>query len=165
MCVELKCPNDNDILPLCDTQSFPWIPSAVVLAPSEYLNGSQPWSSPWGLIPEPEPWHSVPHLLCAQACEPLLRWKCCSETNSVVNPLHFAFWEPSVVLLSEILEFPPVLTHEGVSEFAKIFSFMTPSPGCRSLSRNTFSLFLSLSFALPHSKEIDLHFWKSRVFY
>ena len=116
--------------------------SCVVLAPSEYLHGSQPWSSPWVLIPEPEPWHSVSHLLlCAQACEPLLRWKCCSETNSVVNSLHFAFWEPSVVLLSEVLKFPPVLTCEGVSEFVKTFSFMTPSPECRSLSRNTFLFF------------------------
>ena len=77
----------------------------------------------------------------------------------------FLWWFFLVMLPSEIPTYP-ILPHllEGFLLCGNLSSFSTPSPG-RSPSWNPFSPFLSLSFVLPHFKEIDLPFWVSGVFH
>ena len=96
--------------------------SCIILAPSKDPQSNQYWSSPWGLIPEHEPWHPAPnfchgfkHLSCFSAR------KCCSAMRSVMNSLHFALGAITVVLPSEVPKLPPVLTCEGLSQCMETF--------------------------------------------
>lgn len=85
--------------------------------------------------------------------QPSLRWILSilpSEQLLLCSPLKF--WSS------------PQTPYPGLWVYRNFSSFTTPSLGCRSLSWNPLSLFLSLSFALPYSKEIGLPFWKPGVF-
>ena len=130
--------------------------SCVILAPSEYLHGSQHWSSPWDLIPRASA--TNPHSLL-QAHKPLL-------TREVLfsNDLCGKF---SPFCLPSTCCSP----HEGVSECAETFRLswlLSGSGGGVGVGEvpiwKFFVSFWILSFALPHSDEIGLPFWMSGVF-
>lgn len=156
-------PSSNVLLTLLKPQAFPWTPSAMCILASAYLHGCQPQSSPCGLSLKPEPQLPAPTHQWGHA-NSFSAGKCLSATISAVNSLHFClpstcfsiplrFW--SFLLSSPMRGFPSVwklfLLH--VSLFEPLVSISNP-----------LSLYFPISFALPHSVEISLLFWKSEVF-
>ena len=59
-------------------------------------------------------------------------------------------------------ELPSSLLGEGISESVqRLFPLHDSHPRVQILLSDSLSLFLSLSFALPHSEENGVPFWKS----
>lgn len=172
---------------VCDVRVFPqeWscaspVPgfslnslSCVTLAFSGYLYCDQPQFSPWGPVSEPWDWVPRPtHCRWAWGCEPLLGWEvlfdknlCCEFSAlyleylllhlSIRSPLRCGNISPALPLRG----FPSVWKHFFLRES---LPWVHPLGGA-SLSQSPLPPFLSLSFAIPHSEEIALPFWKSQV--
>ena len=86
----------------------------------------------------------------------ILVGKCCLAMTVVMNSLHFAFWAPIALLLSEVLKLQLSVQNFPPSWF---LSWGT-SP-----SLKYFSLYFLMPFVLSHSVEINLSFWKYEVFW
>ena len=91
------------------------------------------------------------------ACELLLGWKLPLCTMSLVNFPHFV----SFYFLLMFLSFPRPYLWRGFLLCRSFSYFRDPSPGQGSTFWNPLSLFLSISFVLPYSREFDLPFWTS----
>lgn len=130
---------------------------SVVPGPSEYLHSIQPQSSPWGgtLSTQP-PFTSV-------GVQTFSAGKCWSAMISAVNSL---FCLLSICCCWVPLEGPeaplPIPACEGVSECAETLPASCPPPWGAGPCSEILCPF-SLSFALPHSEETGLPFWKSGV--
>ena len=102
--------------------------------------------------PHPAPNHCRPK----RVCEPLLHSYLPFSMNSVV--IFFSFLQFCCPLWYQSSHWCQLW--EGFLLHGNFFSFTTPSPGQLSiLTLNPLSLFLSLSFVLPHFEEIGLSFW------
>ena len=160
--VELEGSSDNHLLPSWQGQAFSWPPHLCHTATCRQYTANP------GLLPglqpsEPEPQHPAPTYRGGHA-NTEAAGKCTLATISVMNSVHFASIQTSVALfLSEIPKLSSVSTCEGVSECVETF------PPSQLSSRDTgafqiLCFFFLISFALPHSMEISLPFWKSGVF-
>ena len=92
------------------------------------------------------------------AHELLLGWKV-PFGNDLCGEFSLFAFEALMTVLPLVSKLPPDPACEGVSWCAGTSSFTTSSLRCRSLPHSLLSSFLS--FALPHSEEIDLPFWRS----
>lgn len=96
-----------------EAQYFPWAPSAVIFAPSKYLHGSQPQSSPCGQTPHPPSLMSLsfstqpPLSVMGVSSSHFSAGKCCPATIPMVKSLCFAFWATVAAFPSEVLKLPP----------------------------------------------------------
>ena len=138
--------------------------SCVVLTPSEYLYGCQHQSSPLG--PTPKAWEFSSHSLWICVCAwNLSAGKCCLASIFVVN---FLFCSSSTCCCIPPLMFwsSPSLTQpvKGFLSVQKLFLLHDSLPRALVPVPKSFVSFLSLSFALSHSEEISLLFWKFEVF-
>ena len=136
--------------------------SCVILDTSEYLLGSELWSSPWCLTPKAWTCSPSPHLLW-WTHKPFLDRKFYSATISVVNSLHFAFQVHVAAFPSEILKLPlpPMRFFSNVWDL-----FFLHDPLLRvqiTIPKSFVCLFFPLSSALPHSEEFGLPFWKFSI--
>ena len=142
---------------------FPGLPLQCHIALSEWLHSSQLWSYPEDRHLRPEPPPLAPNCCrLSWECELLLSCEVTFSKISVANFLHFAYRAP--VSLHSPLRLWRSLQNPVWGSFlicGNFSSFVTPFPG--SPSQTPLCPFLSLSFALPHSKEIGLPFWKSGV--
>ena len=155
--MESEGPCDNDLLPLGGTGFSLDSLSCVVLAPSLYVCGSQPWSSPLG--PTPEAWTSAPGPRS-------LRWAYWEVLFHIDLCEEFPFCLPSTCYYaplwhSEAPPFPSPM--RGFPRVWRLFLLHNCVPGVQVPVPKSFNSFLSLFFALPHSKDIGLPFWKTAV--
>ena len=130
---------------------FPGLPLQCHIALSEWLHSSQLWSCPedWPLRPEPPP-------LAPTCCR--LTWAC-----ELLLSCEVTFSKISVANFLKLWRSPQSPVWRSFLICGNFSSFMTPFLGCKSPSQTPLPPILSLSFALPHSKEIGLPFWKFGV--
>lgn len=144
---------------------FPGLPLQCHIALSEWLHSSQLCSYPKDRPLRPEPPPLAP--TCCRlmwACELLLSCEVTFSKISGANFLHFAFRAPvSLHSPLRLWRSPQSPVWNSFLICGNFSSFTTPFLGCRSPSQTPLSPILSLSFALPHSKETGLPFWKSGV--
>lgn len=144
---------------------FPGLPLQCHIALSEWLHSSQLCSYPKDRPLRPEPPPLAP--TCCRlmwACELLLSCEVTFSKISGANFLHFAFRAPvSLHSPLRLWRSPQGPVWNSFLICGNFSSFTTPFLGCRSPSQTPLSPILSLSFALPHSKETGLPFWKSGV--
>lgn len=136
----------------------------VTLAPSDYLQSSQPESSPWGSTPKAWASHLAPTQCDGHKCVSHFSTGKCHLKRSLWGmfsilfsehlPLHFPLKSWGSLLTLHVREFPSIW---------KLSPFVTAFLGWRSPSPNSLFPFLSLSFALPHSEGIGLPLCKSGV--
>ena len=130
----------------------------VTLALSEYLHNFQSSPFPWGLTPTAQVSSLNPHSLWADVSMWVSSWLKIAIIHNVSGEFPpFCL----IVLLLMFLSFPwPYLWRDLL--LCRSFSyFRDPSPGQGSTFWNPLSPFLSISFALPYSREFDLPLWTS----
>ena len=109
---------------------------------------------------KPEPQHPVPIHFRGRA------GKYCFTLTSVMNSFHFASQALVALLLSEILKLllpPPPPPMRGFLRVWRLFLFHNSVPRVQVPVSKSFVSSLSLFFALPHSEDIGLPFWKPVV--
>ena len=147
----------NDPLFLWLFQDFPCSACVVSHYPCIFtVFNTHPFPEDWHLQLKSPHWTRT-HCGLMWACELLLGWKLPLCTMSLVNFPHFV----SFYFLLMFLSLPRPCLRRGFLLCRSFSYFRDPSPGQGSTFWNPLSLFLSISFVLPYSREFDLPFWTS----